>query len=191
MTMVPDANFDGNVIPAAIPMGMQNMPQGMPSGMSSGMPQQIPQSMPQGMPLGMPQQIPQSMPQGMPSGMPQQVPQSMPQGMPQHPMSAHPVMPQRAPQTAPHPQAPPPAHPNVQGQRTFTAEELSRYDGKGDNPAYVSVNGIVYDVTDQPGWAAGSHFGLKAGLDQTSAYISCHTGQPMIDRLKVIGRFVK
>ncbi len=76
-------------------------------------------------------------------------------------------------------------------QRTFTPAQLAKYNGKGDNPAYVAVNGVVYDVTDQPGWAAGSHFGLKSGLDQTSAYISCHTGQPMIDRLKVVGRLVK
>lgn len=82
----------------------------------------------------------------------------------------------------------PPAVP--QQQRTFTLSELNKYDGKGDNPAYVSVNGVVYDVTDEPGWAAGSHFGLKSGLDQTSAYVSCHTGQPMLDKLKVIGRLV-
>ena len=100
----------------------------------------------------------------------QNTPQNMPQGMPG---------------------GAPPAQLNAQNQRTFTVDELARYDGKADNPAYVAINGIVYDVTDQPGWAAGSHFGLRAGLDQTSAYISCHTGQPMIDRLKVIGRLVK
>jgi predicted heme/steroid binding protein len=76
-------------------------------------------------------------------------------------------------------------------QRTFTAAQLAQYNGKGENPAYVAVNGVVYDVTDQPGWAAGSHFGLKSGLDQTSAYISCHTGQPMLERMEVVGRLVK
>ena len=94
------------------------------------------------------------------------------------------------PPAAPPPQPSKPAEPGAQ-MRTFTLSELERYDGKGDNPAYVAVNGIVYDVTDEPGWAAGSHFGLKSGLDQTSAYVSCHTGQPMLDKLKVIGRLVK
>ena len=101
---------------------------------------------------------------------------------------------QRMPQTTlpVMPQSMPPAAPSAQPeQRTFTLSELARYDGKGDNPAYVAVNGVVYDVTEQGGWAAGSHFGLKSGLDQTSAYVSCHTGQPLINNLKVIGRLVE
>lgn len=106
---------------------------------------------------------------------------------------------QRAPQTmppAPHVMPhvmPPAAPPEVQPEqlKSFTISELERYDGKGDNPAYVAVNGVVYDVTDEPGWAAGSHFGLKSGLDQTGAYVSCHTGQPMLGKLKVVGKLVK
>lgn len=109
-----------------------------------------------------------------------QIPQSTTPGIPQkNQQRMQPSMPPGAPKSMPS------AQPQ---QRTFTLSELARYDGKGDNPAYVAVNGVVYDVTDEAGWAAGSHFGLKSGLDQTSAYVSCHTGQPLLDKLKVIGR---
>ncbi len=32
-------------------------------------------------------------------------------------------------------------------QREFTLEELAEYNGTGGRPAYVAVNGIVYDVS--------------------------------------------
>ena len=39
-------------------------------------------------------------------------------------------------------------------QRTFTIEELAKFDGKNGRPAYVAVNGMVYDVTNNRAWAA-------------------------------------
>ncbi|MGE5678019.1 MAG: cytochrome B5, partial [Pseudomonadota bacterium] len=51
----------------------------------------------------------------------------------------------------------------VQTNKLFSAEELKSYNGKGGNPAYVAVNGIVYDVTNNPVWAAGTHFGQLSG----------------------------
>ena len=55
----------------------------------------------------------------------------------------------------------------VAQQPKFTLQELSKYDGKDGNPAYVAVNGTVYDVTNNAAWAAATHFGLKAGKDLT------------------------
>lgn len=76
-----------------------------------------------------------------------------------------------------------------QGNPTsFTLQELSRFNGKSGNPAYVAVNGIVYDVTNNATWAAATHFGLTAGRDLTSAFASCHAGQPILSKLKVVGR---
>jgi predicted heme/steroid binding protein len=160
--------------PVYLPQEPQNMPLGM-QGMQRGM---LGQQDSQGM----------QMPQGMQRGMAPSMPQGTQQGA-QQPMGM-PQMPPKSPQQNGGMQ-PPAGRPRTEDLKTFTIDELARYDGKGDNPAYVSVNGMVYDVTDQPGWAAGSHFGLKSGLDQTSAYISCHTGHPMIERLKLIGRLVK
>lgn len=72
--------------------------------------------------------------------------------------------------------------------RTFTVAELAGYNGRDGNPAYVAVNGSVYDVTNNAGWAAATHFGLTAGRDLTSEFASCHAGQPILSRLKVVGK---
>jgi predicted heme/steroid binding protein len=72
-------------------------------------------------------------------------------------------------------------------QRTFTREELTQYNGLNGNPAYVAVNGVVYDVTNHPTWAAGTHFGLQAGMDLTAEFMSCHAGQNILDTLIPVG----
>ncbi len=72
----------------------------------------------------------------------------------------------------------------------FSSQELSEFDGKNGKPAYVAVNGTVYDVTDNAAWAAATHFSLKAGNDLTSEFASCHAGQPILGKLKVVGRLV-
>ena len=77
-----------------------------------------------------------------------------------------------------------------EGQPTFTALELSRFDGKNGNPAYVAVDGTVYEVTNTAAWAAATHFGLAAGKDLTSEFVSCHAGQPVLSKLKVVGKLV-
>lgn len=95
------------------------------------------------------------------------------------------------PKVPPIVEPPAPQQPTLPGnQITFTLQELSRYDGKGGNPAYVAVNGIVYDVTNNAAWAAATHFGLTAGKDLTNEFASCHGGQPILSKLKVVGRLV-
>ncbi|MGM0752583.1 MAG: cytochrome b5 domain-containing protein [Bacillota bacterium] len=76
-------------------------------------------------------------------------------------------------------------------QRTFTMEELATFTGKNGNPAYVAVNGIVYDMTTNRAWAAATHFGLTAGKEYTQEFASCHAGQQSIlAALPVAGRLV-
>lgn len=73
-------------------------------------------------------------------------------------------------------------------EKVFTPAELARYDGKDGNPAYVAINGTVYDVTNNAAWAAATHFGLIAGRDLTNEFASCHAGQPILSSLKVVGK---
>jgi predicted heme/steroid binding protein len=49
----------------------------------------------------------------------------------------------------------------------LTLEELARYDGQNGNPAYIAVDGKIYDVTDDPNWSGGGHNGFLAGQDLT------------------------
>lgn len=44
----------------------------------------------------------------------------------------------------------------MQQERTFTINELRRYDGES-GPMYVAYRGIVYDVSESPRWRSGLH----------------------------------
>ena len=78
--------------------------------------------------------------------------------------------------------------PQSNAGRLFTLDELARYNGKDGNPAYVAVNGVIYDVTNNAVWGGATHFGLLAGTDVTSQFASCHAGQPILSKLKVVGK---
>ena len=67
-------------------------------------------------------------------------------------------------------------------KRQFTIEELSQYDGSNGRPAYVAVNGIVYDVSLEAAWGGGTHFRMYAGHDLTSQFNGCHGGRTEILR---------
>lgn len=54
-------------------------------------------------------------------------------------------------------------------QKTLTVEELAEYNGKDGQPAYIAIDGKVYDVSDVPQWAGGDHAGMfEAGKDYTN-----------------------
>jgi predicted heme/steroid binding protein len=60
---------------------------------------------------------------------------------------------------------------NNQGEDTvFTLAELAEYDGQGGRPAYIAVDGIVYDVSGIGQWAGGAHQGIQAGQDISEAF---------------------
>ncbi|WP_084315770.1 cytochrome b5 domain-containing protein [Thalassobacillus devorans] len=76
-------------------------------------------------------------------------------------------------------------------QREFTREQLAQFTGMNGQPAYVAVNGVVYDVTNNAAWSVATHFGLSAGRDLTQEFASCHTGQQWIlDTLVPVGRLI-
>ena len=75
--------------------------------------------------------------------------------------------------------------------RVFTPAELARYNGRNGAPAYVAVNGTVYDMTYEPTWGAATHFGLAAGKDLSGAFASCHAGQQFLGRLKAVGKMTR
>lgn len=72
--------------------------------------------------------------------------------------------------------------------KTFTVDELKKYDGKNGNPAYVAVNGTVYDVTNAKRWNNGEHVdGIVAGVDLTSKFSSAPHGDEVLKDLPIVG----
>lgn len=73
-------------------------------------------------------------------------------------------------------------------QKVFTRAELAQYDGAEGRPAYVAVNGIVYDLSLEPTWGGGTHFSLYAGQDLTPQFQGCHQGmEAILRRLPQVG----
>ncbi|WZL72426.1 cytochrome b5 domain-containing protein [Clostridiaceae bacterium 35-E11] len=75
----------------------------------------------------------------------------------------------------------------VPQQREFTLEELVQYDGTEGKPAYVAVNGIVYDASLAPSWGGGTHFGVYAGKDVTKQFLGCHGNEAILQSLPKVG----
>ena len=76
-------------------------------------------------------------------------------------------------------------------ETTFTMDEVAQYDGKDGNPAYIVVDGIVYDVSEVGQWRSGSHFGFEAGSDVTEALqnVAPH-GENMLNQAEVVGTII-
>ncbi|WP_245879825.1 cytochrome b5 domain-containing protein [Trichococcus patagoniensis] len=75
--------------------------------------------------------------------------------------------------------------------KTFTLNELAQYDGKNGNDAYVAVAGIVYDVTNAAKWQNGSHYGVQAGTDCTTAIKRSPHGTSVLEGLPIVGELTK
>lgn len=77
------------------------------------------------------------------------------------------------------------------GTLELTLEQLKQFDGKNGNPAYVAVDGIIYDLTNVPAWKNGAHHGYSAGNDLTDIIKnkSPH-GLKNLDGKTVVGKLV-
>ncbi len=76
-------------------------------------------------------------------------------------------------------------------QRKFTREELTKFDGRNGNPAYVAYNNKVYDVTNSSFWIRGDHLGAhQAGTDLTEEMDLAPHGAENIERAKLVGTLV-
>lgn len=73
----------------------------------------------------------------------------------------------------------------AQQLKTFTVAELAQYNGQNGQPAYVAVDGLVYDlsVVFRGGWHA-THF---AGRDLTNEFYSRHAKNVLL-KYPSIGR---
>lgn len=73
-------------------------------------------------------------------------------------------------------------------QKIFTLNELKKYNGQNGEPAYVAVDGTVYDVTNAKDWQNGTHHGFSAGQDLTQAIKQSPHGTSVLSGLPVVGK---
>ena len=76
-------------------------------------------------------------------------------------------------------------------EKVFTEEELERYDGQNGNPAYVAIDGVVYDVTDVSAWKGGVHHGNRAGQNVSEFIGKSPHGRKVLEKLKQVGKLAK
>jgi predicted heme/steroid binding protein/uncharacterized Fe-S cluster protein YjdI len=83
----------------------------------------------------------------------------------------------------------------VMQQKVFTLDELQKYNGQNGNPAYVAVNGIVYNAAKSWSWRKGIHKkcsnSTHAGADLSELINSSPHGASMMNRLPIIGTLKK
>jgi predicted heme/steroid binding protein len=70
---------------------------------------------------------------------------------------------------------------------SLTLEELTKYDGKGENPGYIAVDGIIYDISKVPQWAGGMHRGFSAGHDVTEDINNSPHGVSRLKGIPIVG----
>jgi predicted heme/steroid binding protein len=71
----------------------------------------------------------------------------------------------------------------------FTLKEVAAFNGSGGKPAYVAIEGVVYDMSPIKAWKKGRHHGHTAGFDLTKMLLkkSPH-GPKVLKKLKAVGR---
>ena len=77
-------------------------------------------------------------------------------------------------------------------EKTFTREELAKFNGQNGQPAYVAISGTVYDVSNKAAWKGGKHHGNEAGQDLTDVlYNESPHGDKVLKDLPVVGKLVQ
>lgn len=71
-------------------------------------------------------------------------------------------------------------------EKIFTSETLSVYNGLNGQPAYISVDGLVYDVSSL--FKNGEHRGCRAGQDVSGEFYQDHTAK-ILEGFTVVGKY--
>lgn len=72
-------------------------------------------------------------------------------------------------------------------QKEFTLDELSQYDGKNGKPAYVAIEGIVYDISNELDIREVKNIRIIAGKDLTEQFNFYHRIDQIINKSPRIG----
>ncbi len=75
---------------------------------------------------------------------------------------------------------------------TLTVEELKVFNGENGQPAYVAVDGIIYDVSAIGKWKNGTHQGkYRAGNDLSEEIKKSPHGKAFLDQAVIVGEMAK
>ena len=72
-------------------------------------------------------------------------------------------------------------------QQEFTTKSLKQFNGKKGQPAYIAVDGVVYDVSKV--WHNGEHNGYYAGNDLSVPIRKYPTMRENLKKVPVVGKF--
>lgn len=86
--------------------------------------------------------------------------------------------------------------------RGFSASEQQRIDTVHISPAqlakatctdgadcWIAVDGVVYDMCGFPQWLTGLHHGVRAGQDDTAAFVKSGHAKAVLQKMPVVGAF--
>ena len=77
------------------------------------------------------------------------------------------------------------------GDKVFTLEELAMYNGQNGNPAYVAVNGLVYDLSSAPAEILETHKGIPLGSDLSADFSNCHNDNiSLLKSITIVGKLM-
>jgi predicted heme/steroid binding protein len=71
--------------------------------------------------------------------------------------------------------------------REFNMKDLEKYNGEGDNPAYIAVNGTVYDITGEKLFNVLAGLGIKAGTDLSQEFNSGKLNKQLLKNIRIVG----
>lgn len=75
-------------------------------------------------------------------------------------------------------------------EKEFDRKSLAEFDGRDGRPAYVAVDGIVYDVTNISAWKDGTHHGNHAGQDLSEAIKHAPHEKSVLAKLTKVGKLI-
>jgi predicted heme/steroid binding protein len=79
---------------------------------------------------------------------------------------------------------------DMTGDLEIPSDELAAYNGENGMPAYVAVDGVIYDVSDHPEWTTGEHGGNIAGTDITAMLKAAPHGLSKLEDIPQVGTLI-